>query len=288
MESGFSLAGPSIADRRQRARTVRPSEDSAHRLLQPISKEMSGDLEGDVNGDYDGMFYPDHLDKGMDGGEQENIEQFNQKHQQLKNQIEEQLDDEHGKAYKQPFVVNTPPQPTREEFERRQTTHTPYAPWCRHCLAARAVRSQHPSKGRKAIVVPDIDTGNGPTKVSMDYMYLHERKGKYKETTHNPPHMVMIEHTKGRCWAHRVPNKGILDEAHWLPERMIQDLDNAGMRHTKIPLKSDQEPAIVSVQQVVQDTRPEVIPTNTPVGGNLSVMGAWEIPSAGSRRRSEY
>ena len=253
MESGFSLAGSSIADRHQRARTVRPNEENTHRLLQPISDEMLGDLEGDKG-------------KSGDGGEQESMEQLDQKYQQLKNKIEEYFDDEHGKEYKQPPVVKTPPQPTREEFERHQATHTPCAPWCKHCLAARAVRSQHPSKGRKAIVVPDIDTGSGPTKVSMEYMYLHERKGKYKESTHNPPHMVMIEHTKGRCWAYRVPNKGIMDDAHWFPERMVQDLDNAGMRHTKIQLKSDQEPAIVSVQRAIQDMRPEVIPTNSPVG----------------------
>ena len=100
----------------------------------------------------------------------------------------------------------------------------------------------------------------------MDYMYLHERRGKYREAIYNPPHMVMIEHTKGRCWVYRVPNKGIMDDARWLPERMIQDLDNAGMRHTKIQLKVDQEPSIVSVQKAIQDMRPNVIPTNSPVG----------------------
>ena len=59
--------------------------------------------------------------------------------------------------------------------------------------------------------------------------------------------MVVIEHTKGRCWAYRVPNKGVLDDAHWLPARMIQDLDNMWFRHTQIPLKSNQGPAIVCV-----------------------------------------
>ena len=100
----------------------------------------------------------------------------------------------------------------------------------------------------------------------MDYMYLHERRGKYREAAHNPPHMIMIEHTKGRCWAYRVPNKGILEDAHWLPKRMVQDLDNMGLKNKKIQLKADQEPAIVSVQEAIQEIRPDVIPTNSPVG----------------------
>ena len=60
MEEGFSLAGSTIAMRHKRARTVRPSEEIAHQLLQPISKELSGDFEGGMDEDDDGMFYPDH------------------------------------------------------------------------------------------------------------------------------------------------------------------------------------------------------------------------------------
>ena len=100
----------------------------------------------------------------------------------------------------------------------------------------------------------------------MGHMYLHERKRKYREAAYNPPHMVMIEHSEGRCWAHRVPNKGVLEEAHWLPEEMVQDLDNMGTRHHKIQLKADQEPAVVSAQGAIMEMRPNVIPTNSPVG----------------------
>ena len=116
------------------------------------------------------------------------------------------------------------------------------------------------------MIVPDIESGNGPIKVSIDYMYLHERRGKYKDTSNNPPHMVMIEHRHGRCWAHRVPNKGVMDEAYWLLERMIEDLDNSVMRLDSIQLKSDQEPAIISVQKRIQELRPNIIPINSPVG----------------------
>ena len=152
--------------------TVRPQEENTNKLLQPVVEETSGDLEGD-NGSSQG--------KELGGGEAETREQLEKKYQDVKDKVEEYLDDENGKGCRQPPIVKTPPQRTKDELERHQAIHTPYASWCKHCLAARAVRSQHPSRGRRAIVVPDIDTGVGPTKVSMDYMYLHERSGKYKE-----------------------------------------------------------------------------------------------------------
>ena len=251
------MAGSTIADRQKRERSVRPKGSDTHRILQPIVESVSGDLEVEQKID---------VEVGNGGGDDEAMEKLDKKYQQLKNKVEEYFDDDNGKAYEPPPMVRSPPQPTKEEFESHQTTHTPYAPWCKHCLAARATRMQHPSKGRKAMVVPDVDTGVGPIKVSSDYMYMHERKGKYREAAYNPPHMVMIEHSKGRCWAYRVPNKGVLEDAYWLLKRMVQDLDNMGLRHHKIRLKSDQEPAIISVQRAIQEMRPNVIPTNSLVG----------------------
>ena len=118
------------------------------------------------------------------------------------------------------------------------------------------------------MIVPDVDNDTkGPMKVSLDYMYLHERIGKYKESNHNPPHLIMIEHKHGRCWAYQIPNKGIHDKANWLPRRIIQDLENNGLKDVKIQFKSDQEPAIVNLQAEIQELRSGmVIPTNSFVG----------------------
>ena len=184
--------------------SVRPQEDNTNRLLQTMVEEESGDLEGDSGSNHG---------KDLIGGETETMEQLEKKYQDLKDKVEEYLDDENGKGCRQPPIVKTPPQPTKEEFERHQITHTPYASWCKHCVAARAVRGQHPSKGRRAIVVPDTDTGAGPTKVSMDYMYMYDRIGKHRDIQHNPPYLIVIEHRHGRCWAHQVPNKGVKDGA---------------------------------------------------------------------------
>ena len=62
----------------------------------------------------------------------------------------------------------------------------------------------------------------------------------------------MVEHKRGRCWAYRFPSKGVLDEAHWLPEQLVKDLDGMGPRHEIIQMKSDQEPSIIAVQKAIQ------------------------------------
>ena len=121
------------------------------------------------------------------------------------------------------------------------------------------------------MIVPDVEKGIlGPTKISIDYMYLHERVGKYKSVDTNPPQLVMIDHGNGRVWAYRVPNKGVLDGAAWLLKRIVQDLNNTGHEMSKIQIKSNQEPSIVALQTAIQELKPGVIPVNSPVGESES------------------
>ena len=108
------------------------------------------------------------------------------KFEDLETRLAEQFE-EHGNEDRTPPIVKAPEKPTKEEWARHQTTHTPYAAWCPHCVAARNARRNHPTHGRKGKLAPDIENGDGPTKVSMDYMYLHERignTGTYNTTHH--------------------------------------------------------------------------------------------------------
>lgn len=171
-----------------------------------------------------------------------------------------------------PPMIKSPPQPTKEEWMRHQLTHTPYASWCRHCISARAIRSNHQRADKRAKLVPDTNRDNtGPTQVSMDYMYMHDRVGKYKDGKWNPPYLIVVEHKYGRTWAYQKPNKGHHDESSWLPTRLIQDWYKCGLKDIAIRLKTDQEPSMVSLQRAVQSLRPkEVIPVNSPVGESES------------------
>ena len=199
-------------------------------------------------------------------------EQLQDKAEELTKKVARHFEDQNDAEGENNPFVKPPPQPTAEEWERHQTTHTPYAAWCKHCNAARAVRRNHARIKQRAHITKDVDEDrDGPVKISLDYMYLHERKGPYQDESVNPPHMVMIEHRFGRGWAYRVPNKGIHNEASWLPKKLVQDLDNTGLQDARIIVKADQEPAIVDVQTAMQELRPnQIVPINSPVGESES------------------
>ena len=129
--------------------------------------------------------------------EQEQWKTVTEKIEELETKVTEQFEDEAGQQRGGPPIIKAPAKPTKEEWERHQTTHTPFAPWCQHCLAARNVRRNHPTRGRKGMMVLDTQTGEGPTKIFLDYMYLHGRVGKYRDLQHNPPYLVVIEHRFG-------------------------------------------------------------------------------------------
>ena len=210
------------------------------------------------------------------------------KAEELTKKVARHLEDQNDAQGENNPFVKPPTQPTAEEWERHQTTHTPYAAWCPHCNAARAVRRNHARIKQRAHITKDVDEDkDGPVKTSMDYMYLYERKGPYQDERANPPHMVMTEHRFGRGWAYRVPNKGIHNEASWLPKKLLQDLDNTGLQDVRIIVKTDQEPAIVDVQTAMQELRRnKIVPINSPVGESES-NGRAEIPSEEHKRRSE-
>lgn len=190
---------------------------------------------------------------------------------ELKMQVEEHFDVTNHQEARDVPTLKAPHKPTKDQWEKHQATHTSFEPWCKHCLVARADRHKHPSKGRKPLVVPDIDKGiNKPIKISLDYMYLHARVGKNRNVEHNPPQFVMVDHNSGRVWAYRVPNKGVMDDASWLPKRLVQDINKCGYEGTRIQFKTDQEPSIVALQNTIQQVRKNVIPLNSPVGESES------------------
>ena len=194
-----------------------------------------------------------------------------EKYEDLREKVEQYFDDNNSPGMRKVPVVKAPEKPTKEEWLQHQATHTPFAPWCKHCVAARATRHRHPAKGRRTAVVKDTEDSDGkPAKISIDYMYFHDRAGQVAGNAYNPPQLVMVDHKSGRVWAYRVPNKGIMEGASWLPKRIVQDLDNCGYHEVKIQLKSDQEPAIVNLQSAIHEIRPHTIPTNSPVGESES------------------
>ena len=271
----------------QRAISVRPSRNAPEKMMAPIQKN-AGDLEAMSGDEEDAMGEQGKIVENTNnwqempdnhGGDQTVHtdgrpvwEKVQEEVEDLNVRVARHFEGPNDKTDWTPPMVKTPLQPTKAEWLRHQLTHTPYAPWCKHCIAARAVRDNHQRADRRAKLVPDIDRStDGPIKISMDYMYLHERNGRNNDDKWNPPYLVVVEHRHGRMWAYQTPQKGPNDEASWLPARLIQDWDNCGFKEMAIQLKTDQEPAMINLQAAIQEQRPKtVIPVNSPVGESES------------------
>ena len=66
--------------------------------------------------------------------------------------------------------------------------------------------------------------------------------------------MVVKDRETGALYAHMVETKGLEDK--WIVDRIEEDIKDTGHGGTIILLKSDQEPAIVAVQDAVIRKRP--------------------------------
>lgn len=203
----------------QRESIVRPLKQKQPANILPIEGSLDA---SEING-----MESEATEEGAD--EQGEVDEWKERVEELSRRVAQHFEDEHERNAVSPPGVRAPSQPTQTEWEQHQATHTPYRAWCPHCAAARAVRRQHPKHGRIGHVVPDVDGHkDGPIKISIDYMYLHDGKRYEGDARHNLPYLVAIEHRHGRCWAYQVATKGAYGAAHWLPRRMVQDWDNNG------------------------------------------------------------
>ena len=95
-------------------------------------------------------------------------------------------------------------------------------------------------------------------------MYLSDDDANGDQT-----HMSMIDYSHGRVFAYIVPRKGAIGEVEWVPSRMFRDIDSMGYEDVCVQIKSDQEPAIVAVQEYIRLNRnSQMIPIHRPVGGS--------------------
>ena len=67
-------------------------------------------------------------------------EEFADKYEDLAQRVHDYIDDREDVEARNPPIVKPPPTMTKDEWEKHKVTHTPYAPGCRHCAAARALR----------------------------------------------------------------------------------------------------------------------------------------------------
>ena len=150
--------------------------------------------------------------------------------------------------------MRDPGAPTQAEIDAHNVTHLPFRAWCPACVAGKSRDRPH----RKA----EVDESKGVPQIVFDYCFM---AGEGDEET------VAIQVAKDRkyrmIFAHMVPRKGLIS-MHGA-EEMIKDIAKLG--HREVILKSDNEPALRSVQEEVKRRREDpTILENSPVGDSRS------------------
>ena len=90
----------------ERAKPVRPRDSVNNNTLQPIIEESDG------------------ADEDKEEKQEKEWKMVAEKVDEIARRAAEHLDDDNGKETQPPPMVKAPKQPTREEYERHQATHT--------------------------------------------------------------------------------------------------------------------------------------------------------------------
>ena len=153
-------------------------------------------------------------------------------------------------------VAPNPMLPSASQVEEHRVTHYPYRSWCRECVEGKALGEK---RGRR----PGDETSKFIAVIGMDYFYITSKgifKRKELEFEENPEGEAKLlqQRREGRLvkvllvrcsqtkavFAHTVPVKGADEDGH-IVKLVCGDI--AWIGHTKVILKSDNEPAIKQI-----------------------------------------
>ena len=152
-----------------------------------------------------------------------------------------------------------PVTPTPLERENHELTHLPFAPWCRFCVLARSQSDPHrrtrKHKGDATVPV-----------VSFDFCFARR-----SDQDKADPIIVMRDHQTRMTFAHMLPGKSTVNELYsrHVLNSVLRDLEY--LAHKKVVLKSDQEPAMIALQNRIRQARDDqTILENSPVEDSAS------------------
>ncbi len=158
-------------------------------------------------------------------------------------------------------IAPSPKMPSAAEVEDHRINHFPYRCWCRECVMGRGLGEQ---RGRHEGRQHDIP------RIGIDYWYITtgglHRRDELPEFPENPEGDQALEQARKdkimkciilRCHeskallAHAVPCKGA-DEDDYVVNIICNDV--AWMGHTRLILKSDNEPALLNLIKRAMET----------------------------------
>ena len=163
-------------------------------------------------------------------------------------------------------------QPTKSEYDDHCVSHSPYRPWCKHCVRGKA-------KGRQSRRLSESDSESRHPRIRLDYCVMTDRSeeesgedeggemneeekkeearevGPGDEAATSPSITILVLQESGNrsILAYEVQSKGASEA--WVVDQIVEDLDTAGLRNDKVVVKSDQEPAIQELARAVARSR---------------------------------
>ena len=124
-----------------------------------------------------------------------------------------------------------PREPTKEERRIHELSHLPFRNWCRHCVRG---------KGKEESCKKQPERDEGLEEVHLDFMFMGEEKDNGGTLTF----LVAKERKTRMLLATVTPRKSTGD---WLAKRLLAWLREIGCEMSRIIIKTDNEPAIVTV-----------------------------------------
>ena len=119
MEHGFCVACEPLAHENERANFVRPPKGRTNEHLLPIQEGESGDLEAESEKDGCGA----EIEAVQLEQQEEYWSNIADRVEEFHTRVAEQFEIENDQRIQQPPMIKVPIQPTREQWERHQTTN---------------------------------------------------------------------------------------------------------------------------------------------------------------------
>ena len=171
-------------------------------------------------------------------------------------------------------MILDPKKPSKEEVDEHCLTHIPYRNWCEVCVKCHGKELSHKKR----------DGSNGVPEYAFDYCFPGDELG-YKLVV-----LVGHEKTSGMTLAVTVPTKGSI--GRFTVDKAVDFIEEVGDANSRIVVKTDQEPAILTFVRDLVEARPEnrTIAEESPVkssGSNGRAVNGKEGEAAQSRTRGE-
>ena len=140
--------------------------------------------------------------------------------------------------------VQDPVLPTQAEIDEHMTTHLPYRSWCRFCIRGCGKVADHRQQDKVEHVVPEFH---------MDYAFMGTEEVKGSMDKRAATILGVKERDRRMHMSTIVPKKG--GSIEFVAKRVVAFIDEMGLSASKIILKSDQEPAIKDLINMIKKLR---------------------------------